>query len=231
MSPLRFILAGGGTSGHINPALAIADQIRLEHPDAEILFCGTSRGLEQTMVPRAGYDFRAIRARGLPRRPSIEMLRALADFFAGRRQCRQILREFKPDAIIGTGGYVCSPLVAAATSLKVPVLLHEQNAFPGRSNRLMARNSQMVCISFPGSEEWFRTKSPIVLTGNPVRPEFFKLTRQAARKTWRSAAAWVPAASMKRSSACRPSRLSRPYWLKPVRRGSCLLPARKITRP
>ncbi len=182
MGELRFILAGGGTSGHINPALAIADQIRQDHPQAQILFCGTRRGLEQTMVPRAGYEFRAIRARGLPHRLSPELVRAVADFIAGRRQCRQLLREFKPNAVIGTGGYVCSPLAAAAASLHVPLLLHEQNAFPGRSNRLMARRSQMVCISFPGSETWFKTRAPIVLTGNPVRPEFFAQNRQAARK-------------------------------------------------
>lgn len=182
MSPIRFILAGGGTSGHINPALAIADQIRQDHPDAQILFCGTSRGLEQTMVPQAGYEFRPIRARGLPHRLSMDLLRAIADFFAGRRQCRQIVREFKPNAIIGTGGYVCSPLVAAGASLHVPVLLHEQNAYPGRSNRLMARSSQMVCVSFPGSETSFKTRAPIVLTGNPVRPAFFSQNRLAARR-------------------------------------------------
>ncbi|MEA4888508.1 MAG: undecaprenyldiphospho-muramoylpentapeptide beta-N-acetylglucosaminyltransferase [Clostridiaceae bacterium] len=179
----RYLLAGGGTSGHVNPALAIADQLKKDDPTADIRFCGTARGIEQDIIPRAGYPFQAIRARGLPRRLSPDLFRALADFWAGRRQCRQLMREFCPDVVIGTGGYVCSPVVAAAASLHIPVLLHEQNAFPGRSNRLMARRSQMVCVSFPGTEHWFHTKAPIILTGNPVRSLFFELDRQEARKT------------------------------------------------
>jgi UDP-N-acetylglucosamine--N-acetylmuramyl-(pentapeptide) pyrophosphoryl-undecaprenol N-acetylglucosamine transferase len=182
MSPRRYVLAGGGTSGHINPALAIADQLRKDDPKAEIQFCGTARGLESQLVPRAGYLFTPIRARGLPARPGKEMLLALADFAAGRAQCRNLLRAFQPDAVIGTGGYVCSPLVSAAVSLGVPVLLHEQNAFPGRSNRLMARRSQVVCISMPGTERHFKTKAPVILTGNPVRPVFFELDQRTVRR-------------------------------------------------
>lgn len=182
MSPLRFLLSGGGTSGHITPALAIAEQIRMDHPDAEIRFCGTARGLESDLVPRAGYEFFPIRARGLPSKPSPEMLRALADFVAGRRQCRQLLREFRPNAVIGTGGYVCSPVVSAAASLGIPVLLHEQNAFPGRSNRLMARKAAAVCISFPGTEQHFPARTRVTLTGNPVRAAFFGLERDQARQ-------------------------------------------------
>lgn len=180
--PHRYLLAGGGTSGHVMPALAIAEQLKKEDPTAEIRFCGTDRGIEHELVGRAGYPFDIIRARGLPRRLSREMLRALADFAAGRRQSRQILQTFRPDAVIGTGGYVCSPVVAAAAGLRIPVLLHEQNAFPGRSNRLMARRSQAVCVSFPGTEKWFPAGTPVVLTGNPVRSVFFQLDRSEARK-------------------------------------------------
>jgi len=181
MNGLRFLLAGGGTSGHITPALAIAEQIRLDCPDAEIRFCGTARGLESDLVPRAGYAFTPIRARGLPMKLSMDMIRALADFAAGRRQCRRLLREFQPNAVIGTGGYVCSPVVAAAASLKIPILLHEQNAFPGRSNRLLARRAAAVCVSFPGTEQRFPSGTPVILTGNPVRSAFFGLERNAAR--------------------------------------------------
>ena len=186
MAALRFVLAGGGTSGHINPALAIADQILRDHPDAEIKFCGTARGLESDIVPRAGYSFTAIRASGLPGKPSLAMIRALADFSAGRRQCKSLLRSFSPNAVVGTGGYVCSPVVSAATSLKIPVLLHEQNAFPGRSNRLMARRSQAVCVSFPGTETFFLTQTKVIMTGNPVRASFFSLTRQSSRNILRA---------------------------------------------
>lgn len=178
----KYILAGGGTSGHINPALAIADEIVRREPDAQILFCGTARGLESEMVPRAGYAFQEIRARGLPNRPGKEAVKALREILAGRKQCMKLIRDFKPDAVIGTGGYVCSPLISAAARLKVPALLHEQNAYPGRSNRMLAGRCQSVCISFPGTEKYFRTSAPIVLTGNPVREIFFELDRDQARQ-------------------------------------------------
>jgi UDP-N-acetylglucosamine--N-acetylmuramyl-(pentapeptide) pyrophosphoryl-undecaprenol N-acetylglucosamine transferase len=164
------------------PALAIAEQLKRDDPSAEIRFCGTARGIEHDLVPRAGYPFDVIRASGLPHRLSKELFRALADFAAGRRQSRQLLMTFRPDVVIGTGGYVCSPVVAAANSLHIPVLLHEQNAFPGRSNRLLARRSQAVCISFPGTEKWFAAGTKITLTGNPVRATFFELDRAAARQ-------------------------------------------------
>lgn len=182
MSMHRFIIAGGGTSGHINPALAIADEIRDSWPDSEIIFCGTNRGLESEMVPRAGYRFEPIEARGLPSRLNRNTIPAIKAFFAGRRQCRQLIKNFKPAAVIGTGGYVCSPLISAAAQLGVPSLLHEQNAFPGRSNRLLARRCQTVCISFDGTEKYFKTKAPVVLTGNPVKAEFFTLERSVARE-------------------------------------------------
>ncbi len=182
MSPLRFVFACGGTSGHINPALAIAERIREEHPDADIRFCGTARGLESDIVPRAGFPFVAVRARGFPNKPSPELFRALADYVAGRRQCRRFLRDFQPNAVIGTGGYVAGPVVSAAHSLGLPVLLHEQNAFPGRSNRVMARRSQAICISFPGTEKYFPAGTPVTLTGNPVRDVFFRISRDDARR-------------------------------------------------
>jgi UDP-N-acetylglucosamine--N-acetylmuramyl-(pentapeptide) pyrophosphoryl-undecaprenol N-acetylglucosamine transferase len=182
MSKYKFLIAGGGTSGHINPALAIADEIKNSWPESEIIFCGTKSGLESEMIPRAGFRFQPIEARGLPTRINKNTIPAVKAFFTGRRQCRKLIRDFRPDAVIGTGGYVCSPLISAAAQLGIPSLLHEQNAFPGRSNRLMARACQMVCISFAGTEKYFGTKAPVVLTGNPVRSEFFSLTRAQARE-------------------------------------------------
>jgi UDP-N-acetylglucosamine--N-acetylmuramyl-(pentapeptide) pyrophosphoryl-undecaprenol N-acetylglucosamine transferase len=181
MSSLRLVFACGGTSGHINPALAIAEQVRADHPDAEIRFYGTARGLENDVVPRAGYSLTPIRARGFPGRLSMELIGALADYYAGRSQCRRLLRDFAPDAVVGTGGYVAGPVVSAAQSLGIPVLLHEQNAFPGRANRMLARHSQAVCISFPGTGQYFPKSTPVMLTGNPVREVFFRTTRESAR--------------------------------------------------
>lgn len=182
MADRRFIISGGGTSGHINPALAIAARLKADLPASDIRFLGTERGLEATLVPAAGFDFTAIRASGLPGRASVAAIKAIREFLAGRQQCRRIMKQWRPDAVIGTGGYVCSPVVAAAAGLGIPVLLHEQNALPGRSNRLMARQSQAVCFSFPGSDKYFKTAAPLILTGNPVRPEFFRQDKTQARR-------------------------------------------------
>lgn len=182
MTGARIIIAGGGTSGHINPALAIADEIKRAWPDSEMVFCGTAQGLEHEMIPRAGYAFVPIEARGLPTRLSKQTMEAVRSFFRGRKQCRQLIRQFRPDAVVGTGGYVCSPLIAAAAQLRIPALLHEQNAYPGRSNRLLAGRCQAVCISFEGTQRYFRTNAQIVLTGNPVRQDFFQFNRAKARE-------------------------------------------------
>ena len=177
----RFLIAAGGTSGHINPAMAIAEQLKNRFPNAAIHFVGTERGLESTLVPQAGYPFTAVPARGFPSRPSKAMLLAIRDYRQGRRQSRALIEQFGPDMVIGTGGYVCGPAVSAAASLGVPVVLHEQNAFPGRANRFLARKSRIVFISFPGTERYFPSGTRTILTGNPVRSVFFQTDRSVAR--------------------------------------------------
>lgn len=180
--PPRFLIAAGGTSGHVNPAMAIAEELRRRHPDAAIEFVGTARGLEATLVPAAGYVFNAIPARGFPRKLSKELIPAIRDFIAGRRQSRALIGRFRPDIVIGTGGYVCGPAVAAASGAGIPVALHEQNAYPGRANRFLARKSQLVMVSFPGTESQFAKGTKVVLTGNPVRSVFFGITRADGRR-------------------------------------------------
>lgn len=177
----RILIAAGGTSGHVNPAMAIAEQIMSRFPSAEIQFVGTARGLESTLVPKAGFQFTAVPARGFPSRPSRALLLAIRDYRAGRRQSRDLILKMKPDVVIGTGGYVCGPAVAAAASLGIPVVLHEQNAFPGRANRFLARKSKLVMISFPGTEKYFPAGTHTILTGNPVRAAFFNIDRAHAR--------------------------------------------------
>jgi UDP-N-acetylglucosamine--N-acetylmuramyl-(pentapeptide) pyrophosphoryl-undecaprenol N-acetylglucosamine transferase len=178
----RYLFAGGGTSGHIYPAIAIADRIMLDCPDSEIEFCGTARGLEFDLVPKEGYKIHPIRASGLPSRLSIKLFRAVLDFISGRRSCIKLIRNFKPDTVIGTGGYVCSPLVSAARKMRVPIVLHEQNAFPGRSNRMMAKWAHTVCTGFPGMESYFPKAARVVCTGNPVREAFSAMNRKEARE-------------------------------------------------
>ena len=176
------LIAGGGTSGHINPAIAIADAFCARHPDADIRFCGTARGLESRLVPAAGYPIQPIRASGFPNRPSLKALRAIRDFLAGRRACRALIRKYRPFAVVGTGGYVCGPLIAAARGAGVPVLLHEQNAWPGRANRTLSRGARTVCTGYPDTEKYFPKADRVIWTGNPVRASFFSMDRAEARK-------------------------------------------------
>lgn len=178
---VKILAAGGGTSGHVYPAIAIADRIRKEAPGSTIEFCGTARGIESELIPKAGYHMHEIRASGLPSGLSKKTFKALSDFRAGRSRCVELIREFKPAAVIGTGGYVCSPLVSAAVKMKVPVILHEQNAFPGRSNRFMSRKAAVVCTGFPGTEDYFRSAKRVVYTGNPIREVFNSVERLSCR--------------------------------------------------
>lgn len=181
MNKNRYIFSGGGTSGHVNPALAVADQMVRAEPDAEIRFIGTQDGIERELVTRAGFSFSSVQAAPFPRRPSTKLIHAFQSFWKGKKQALAMMNEWHPHVVIGTGGYVCSPVVAAAASLKIPVLLHEQNAFPGRSNRLMARKSQVICVAFSGTERYFPSSKPVVVTGNPVRLCFFHQDREKIR--------------------------------------------------
>lgn len=168
----RFIVTGGGTSGHINPAITIADALKAYYgpkEGCEIIFTGRKDGLEGELVPKAGYELRDITAKPFPMKPSPKMIKAFAALKKGRKQCSQIISEFKPDAVIGTGGYVCAPLLDAASSMKVPVIIHEANAFPGRANRMMGRKADLVLTGFPGLEKDFKKAKRVVHTGNPIR--------------------------------------------------------------
>ncbi|MBO4687738.1 MAG: undecaprenyldiphospho-muramoylpentapeptide beta-N-acetylglucosaminyltransferase [Clostridiales bacterium] len=179
---MKVFLAGGGTSGHIHPAVAIADELKKQDADTEVLFCGTAKGLEAQIIPSMGYPFEVIRAAQLPMKPSKKTIHAVREFLAGRKMCRKLIREQKPDVVVGTGGFVCSPLIAAAHKEKVPILLHEQNAFPGRSNRMMSRYAGTVCTSFPKLDHYFHKKAKIVYTGNPIRGVFSQVDRNACRE-------------------------------------------------
>ena len=179
---MKVILAGGGTSGHIHPAVAIADELKKQDPETQVLFCGTEKGLESQIIPKMGYPFHVIRAAQLPMKVSKKTFKAVKEFLAGRKMCRKLIREEKPDVVVGTGGFVCSPLIAAAHKEKVPILLHEQNAFPGRSNRMMSRYAGRVCTSFPGIEHYFNKKAKVVFTGNPIRGIFSEVDRSACRE-------------------------------------------------
>jgi UDP-N-acetylglucosamine--N-acetylmuramyl-(pentapeptide) pyrophosphoryl-undecaprenol N-acetylglucosamine transferase len=179
---MRYIISGGGTGGHINPGLAIAREIIANEPDAEILFVGTKHGLESRLVPREGFEIKYIDVQGFKRKLSLDTLKTIIKLIKSFSAIRRIINEFKPDAVIGTGGYVCGPVVYSAARRKIPTLIHEQNAFPGITNKILSHYVNAVAISFEESREKFKGKARIILTGNPVRRELFSLSRDEARK-------------------------------------------------
>lgn len=176
-----YYIAGGGTAGHVNPALSIAETIRKEEPDSKIVFFVTEDGIEKKMTKEAGYPSIVIKANRYPNSPS-DVFSFLKASCSGCRTCRNVIKQERPTAIIGTGGFVSGPLLLAAIREKIPYLIHEQNAFPGKANRLLAKKASAICISFEASREYFNTDAPVVFTGNPIRKNFFEISSVKARQ-------------------------------------------------
>lgn len=178
---MKVLISGGGTAGHINPGIAIAKYIKSKNPDCEILFIGTKQGLETKLVPREGFELKLIKVRGFKRKLSRDTFVTVKELFQGLSEARKIIKEFKPDIAIGTGGYVCGPVVFNAARMKIPTLIHEQNAFPGVTNKLLSKFVDKVAISFKESEKYFRDSKKLVFTGNPIRSEMLNADRNEAR--------------------------------------------------
>ena len=166
---MRVIIAAAGTAGHINPGLAIANKIKEKETNSEIIFIGTDRGLENDLIPRAGYKLKTIDAYGLSRQISIENLKRLYKTYKGIGEAKKIVKEFKPDIVIGTGGYICGAVVLAAKKYNVPVVLHESNAFPGKAVKMLAKKSEAVLVSFKDAEKRITNCKNVVYTGTPVK--------------------------------------------------------------
>ena len=169
MSQLRVLIAGGGTGGHIIPALAVARELVARH-GAEILFVGTPRGMESRLVPAAGFKMHLIQVGQLKNVSLMTRLRTLIELPRSILACRRLIREFNPGVVFGVGGYASGPAMAAAIWLKTPTLAFEPNAMPGLANRLVGKHVQAAAINFPAAAKWFRNCE---ITGIPVRPEFF----------------------------------------------------------
>lgn len=179
----RILLSGGGTGGHVYPALAIADELKRRFPDAEIRFAGTKEGLESKIIPQAGYHLEFLRAAGIERRFTLDNIRNLSLAMGGLWDAYRLLKRFGPDVVIGTGGYVCGPLLFTAGLQKIPVLLQEQNAILGVTNRLVQRFAGRVALGVAEAISGINgDMKRVKVTGNPVRPEFFSLTREEARE-------------------------------------------------
>ena len=166
---MRVIVAAAGTAGHINPGLAIANKIKQEEPESEIIFIGTTRGLENDLVPRAGYGLKTIEAYGLSKQISIANFKKMWATLMATGKAKKIIKEFKPDIIVGAGGYICGPVVWAANKEKIPVILHESNAFPGKAVKMLAPKAETILISFEEARSRIPNARNIVCTGTPVK--------------------------------------------------------------
>lgn len=177
---MKVLLSGGGTGGHINPAIAIARYIKEKQPDTEFLFVGTHKGLEGELIPKAGFPITFIEVEGFRRKLSLQTLGTIKKMFKGYAQSRKILKEFQPDIVIGTGGYVCGPVLYAACKMGIKTLVHEQNVIPGVTVKMLSKLVDGVLISFPETNQYI--KGNLILTGNPISPDLFTYERESARK-------------------------------------------------
>ena len=179
---MRVLLAGGGTAGHINPAISIADTIKKKEPDSKFLIAGTESGMESSLVPKAGYEIEFVDVSGVNKKLTPKNILSVLKAVFACGKCCGIIKNFKPDVVIGTGGYVSGPLLYAATRMKVPTLIHEQNVFAGLTSKMLSDKVDTVCISFEESRNRFEKAKNVVLTGNPIRQELFDLTYVQARR-------------------------------------------------
>ena len=183
---MKVLFAGGGTAGHINPALAVAGYLREKEPDAQILYVGAKGGMEERLVPAAGFSFRGITVAGFQRKLNWNNVKrnaaAAVHVFTASRESRRIIREFQPDLCIGTGGYVAGPVIREAIKMKIPSLVHEQNAFPGVTNKMLSKHADRTMLAVADAQKYLAPSARCVLTGNPVRQEVIRADREAARK-------------------------------------------------
>jgi UDP-N-acetylglucosamine--N-acetylmuramyl-(pentapeptide) pyrophosphoryl-undecaprenol N-acetylglucosamine transferase len=177
---LKIIISGGGTGGHIFPAIAIAKTIQSRKPDAEILFVGAEGKMEMEKVPAAGFKIVGLPIVGIQRRLTLKNLAVPFKLLSSMIKARRILKDFKPDIAIGVGGYASGPLLRAATGKGIKTLIQEQNSYPGITNKILSSKVDRICVAYEGLEKYF-PKEKIVITGNPVRPEVTKLEGKLER--------------------------------------------------
>ena len=183
---MRILFTGGGTGGHINPALAIAGTVREKEPDAAILYVCNKGGMEDRLVPAAGFEFRTITISGLQRKLSVENIirnvKTVVRMFTASAEAKKIIKEFKPDICVGTGGYVSGPVIRTAMNMGIPCVIHEQNAYPGITTKALSRKANRVMLAVEDAKKYLKRTDNCVLTGNPIRAEILRADRAAARK-------------------------------------------------
>lgn len=170
MSIKKFILSGGGTGGHIYPAIAIANELKVRFPDSEILFVGASDKMEMQKVPQAGYKIKGLWIAGIQRKLTLDNAMFPLKLMSSLVKSRKIVKDFKPDVVIGTGGFASGPLLKAASAVGVPTVIQEQNSYPGITNRWLSKRARKICVAYENLEQYFPAQK-IVVTGNPVRQD------------------------------------------------------------
>ena len=179
---MRILFSGGASGGHVNPALAIAEIMKANYPDCEIAFVGTPDGIENDLVPQAGYKLYKIKIEGVNGKSGIGKMKAYARAFTSQFAAKKIIKEFKPDIVIGTGGYACWPALKVAAQMRIPTMLHESNSYPGMAVRKLQETVDVIMTNFENTKEKLSPRACVVNVGNPVRRDCFVLTREIARK-------------------------------------------------
>lgn len=173
---MRVIIAAAGTAGHINPGIAIANKIKEEEPDSKIIFIGTGKGLEKDLTSRAGYELKTIDAYGFSKKISIDNLKKMIKTLKGFKQAKKIIKEFNPDIVIGTGGYICGAVISSAHSLKIPTMLHESNAYPGLAVKMLAKKTDTILLGIEDAKNNIKKANKVVYTGNPTKVKKLNLS-------------------------------------------------------
>ena len=183
---MKFILTCGGTAGHINPAIAVAGRLKELMPDSKFLFIGAEGKMETELVPREGYEIKTLKITNISRGHSLDAIvhniDTVKNTIVSTHEAKRIIRDFKPDAVIGTGGYVCYPVLKAASELNIPTAVHESNAVPGLTTKMLCDVVDSIMVGFEESRQHYKHPERVTVTGTPVRGEFGRLTKENARK-------------------------------------------------
>ena len=179
---MRLLLCGGGTAGHVNPAIAVAEELKSRDADAKILFIGRTGGQENELITASGYELKTVKVEGLKRSMSTDNVRRVITALKARSAAEQIIREFAPDVILGTGGYVCWPVISAGRRLGIPTAIHESNLTPGMTTKMLAAKCDRVFLNHEKTAEYLSQKTRCITVGNPLRSDFEHVDRRAARR-------------------------------------------------
>jgi len=182
---MKVLLSGGGTGGHVYPAICIGRAIERQEQGTELLFVGTEKGMEMEIVPKEGIRMRTIKIRGIKRSISIDNIKAFFEIFSGLYGSLKIINEYKPDVVIGTGGYVCGPVLLMAALKGIPTIIHEQNAMPGVTNKILSKFVKRVAVTYKGTEKYFKHQDRVFYSGNPIREGFKVFSKEDGMKELR----------------------------------------------